>query len=98
MNARAAKEELAILLPNTMSQYLRNTHATMQAADAERHDLLARVGTALRWVAALPRRRAVLEELNTLTDYELADIGLTRADVPHVFDPAFAADHEAAQG
>ena len=28
-----------------------------------------------------------------LTDRELADIGLSRVDLPRVFDPAFAADH-----
>jgi uncharacterized protein YjiS (DUF1127 family) len=28
-----------------------------------------------------------------LTEHELADIGLTRADLPRVFDPAFAAEH-----
>ena len=48
-----------------------------------------RVLAAVQWVADLPRRRAVLEELGRLSDHELADIGLTRADLPRVFDPAF---------
>jgi uncharacterized protein YjiS (DUF1127 family) len=38
-------------------------------------------------------RRAVMQELALMTDHELSDIGLSRADLPHVFDPAFAADH-----
>ena len=43
--------------------------------------------TALReW----PQRRAVLAELSSLTDRELADVGLTRGDLPHVFDAGFA--------
>lgn len=48
-----------------------------------------RVLAAVQWVADLPRRRAVLEELGRLSDHELADIGLTRGDLPRVFDPAF---------
>jgi uncharacterized protein YjiS (DUF1127 family) len=46
-------------------------------------------------VAALAewrRRRATLREMDMLTDRELSDIGLTRSDLPRVFDPAFAAD------
>lgn len=39
------------------------------------------------------QRQTVLHELAMLSDRELADIGLTRADLPRVFDPAFAADH-----
>ena len=38
------------------------------------------------------RRQAVLQEMAMLSDRELADIGLSRADLPRVFDPAFAAD------
>jgi len=37
----------------------------------------------------------VLDELGMLSDHELADIGLSRVDLPRVFDPAFAADREA---
>jgi uncharacterized protein YjiS (DUF1127 family) len=35
----------------------------------------------------------VLQEMSMLTDRELADIGLSRADLPRVFDPAFAMEH-----
>jgi uncharacterized protein YjiS (DUF1127 family) len=56
-----------------------------------------RLGT---WVASLfgklaewHRRRAVMYELAMLTDRELSDIGLSRYDLPHVFDPAFVAEH-----
>ena len=28
-----------------------------------------------------------------MSDRELSDIGLSRADLPRVFDPAFASDH-----
>jgi uncharacterized protein YjiS (DUF1127 family) len=92
MNARVARDELAILLPNTMTHYVRGDVET--APEAGRSGLLARAGAALRWLAELPKRRAVLDELGSLSDHELADIGLTRAELPLVFDPAFASDRE----
>jgi uncharacterized protein YjiS (DUF1127 family) len=39
------------------------------------------------------QRRGVAAELAQMTDRELADIGLSRADVSRVFDPGFAAEH-----
>ena len=39
------------------------------------------------------RRRAVMTEMALMSDHELSDIGLTRSDLPRVFDPGFAADH-----
>jgi uncharacterized protein YjiS (DUF1127 family) len=44
-------------------------------------------------VAAWRQRQMVLQEMQTMTDRELADIGLTRSDLIRVFDPAFAVDH-----
>jgi len=62
--------------------------------------LLARVGGAFtaigRYVAELPARRAVINELSTLSDRELADIGLARSDVRRVFDDAFVAGRRGA--
>jgi uncharacterized protein YjiS (DUF1127 family) len=52
--------------------------------------LLASVGNVWRAIVEFPRRRAVQDELSHLTDRELADIGLSRGDVPHVFDAGFA--------
>ena len=46
-----------------------------------------------RWLArgvagliAWPRHQAVMHELEVMTERELADIGLTRGAIPHVFD------------
>jgi uncharacterized protein YjiS (DUF1127 family) len=39
------------------------------------------------------QRHAVLQEMQTMTDRELSDIGLSRADLGRVFDPAFATDY-----
>jgi uncharacterized protein YjiS (DUF1127 family) len=35
---------------------------------------------------AWPRHQAVMHELEVMTDRDLADIGLTRGAIPHVFD------------
>ena len=45
---------------------------------------------AAQWLIDLPRRRAVINELDALSDHELADIGLDRGDVARVFDRGFA--------
>ena len=39
------------------------------------------------------QRQEVLREMQMMTDHELADIGLSRADLSRVFDPVFADDH-----
>lgn len=44
-------------------------------------------------IADWRKRQAVLQEMQLMTDRELSDIGLSRADLTRVFDPAFAADH-----
>jgi len=38
------------------------------------------------------RDRQAIAELSTMTDRELLDIGLTRGDLPRVFQPAFNQD------
>ena len=41
------------------------------------------------WVARFRERRAVISELSRMSDRDLADIGLDRAQIHRVFDPAF---------
>ncbi len=60
------------------------------SATASRGGLRNRLASAVQWIVEAPRRRAVINELEALSDYELADIGLTRADLPRVFDRDFA--------
>ncbi|HEY8288848.1 MAG TPA: DUF1127 domain-containing protein [Acetobacteraceae bacterium] len=52
-----------------------------------------------RWISgrinaltAARREAAAAAELEHMTDHELMDIGLTRADLPRVFEPAFNKD------
>jgi uncharacterized protein YjiS (DUF1127 family) len=59
----------------------------------EGHGLTGWMHTLAHRFANWQRRRAVLQEMALMTDHELTDIGLTRADLPRVFDTDFAADH-----
>jgi uncharacterized protein YjiS (DUF1127 family) len=102
MNTRNANQEIGLLFSNsptihpTMgSEGADAAEAAMRQArfEAPKPSLLGYISAALAWIADLPRRRAVLDELSTLTDRELADIGLTRAELRHVFDQNFAARH-----
>ena len=45
------------------------------------------------WLSDMPRRRQVLNELRSLSDHELADIGLSRGDLHRVFEPDFVATY-----
>ena len=47
----------------------------------------------MRLVTKLAERHRVMNELARLTDRDLADLGITRYDIPRVFDPAFGAEH-----
>ncbi len=78
MNAYTSQEELAFLRSDSIS-YAEH----YAAADTRRVGLRARI-------AAFFERQTTLNELRGMTDRELADIGLSRGDVHHVFDPAFA--------
>jgi uncharacterized protein YjiS (DUF1127 family) len=86
MTAPVAKAELAFVVPGRMPV----------AAPASRRGPRALLLAALRWLAGLARRHAVIDELQGLTDHQLADIGLSRADIHRVFDPRFAAGPRAA--
>jgi uncharacterized protein YjiS (DUF1127 family) len=94
MNVHMPKEEMALPLPASLSS-ASWSDAHFASGAAERPTLLQRVGLAAKWLMELPRRRALLDELNTLSDHELADIGLTRSELSRVFDPAFAAQRDA---
>jgi uncharacterized protein YjiS (DUF1127 family) len=48
------------------------------------------------WLIEMPARRAAVTELSAMSDRELADIGLHRADIRAVVARDFAARHQAA--
>lgn len=95
MSTRIALDEMAKMMPNSIGHYFTDDAI---AAPAARPGLIARIASALRYVAETPRRRRVMNELYSLSAHELADIGLTRAEVPLVFDADFAASRIGANG
>ena len=93
MNAPLAKEQIKLLMSDSLT-YRSPASAGMDGADTKFRP--QRPGTLKQWfsrafaaVAAIPHRQAVLRELAQLSDRELADIGLNRAELTRVFDPRF---------
>jgi uncharacterized protein YjiS (DUF1127 family) len=102
MDARITKEETALLLNLAPSRAAREVEAIRLAALRARDEAIGQAiarGVSALWrgirAAALflldyPRRRAVFEQLQAMSDRELADIGLERADLARVFDEDFS--------
>jgi uncharacterized protein YjiS (DUF1127 family) len=97
MNASINKNEFSFNLPEMLSY-----HSTWDDADYEpalphrRRSLLARLaGAPVRWASAYAERQRVMNELAQMSDRDLADLGISRYDIPRVFDPAFAAERAA---
>ena len=92
MNAPLAKEQIALLMADSLT-YRSPAVDGMEGAFAapEPSTFWGKLARAIRSIADLPRRRAVVHELASLSDRELADIGLSRNQVGKVFDPAFQA-------
>ena len=90
MNAFSDKNAITFQYADTMSRL--DTAGEAPAPTGQ--GLFARMGAALRSLAALPHRLAVINELNMLSDRELADVGLQRSDLGRVFDSRFVAERE----
>ncbi len=82
MTAPIAKEQLKLLSSTNL------TYGTVPVQASRATGLVRMVADAFRWVATWPRRQAVLDELSRLTDRELTDIGLNRAELRSVFSRA----------
>jgi uncharacterized protein YjiS (DUF1127 family) len=101
MHTRNTKAEFDLYIAPT-SRRLSEIETLRLAAIAERDAAVAgglrrgvgAIGQALKAafaaIAEWPRRRAVYDQLHSLSDRELADIGLTRGDISHVFDGGIA--------
>jgi uncharacterized protein YjiS (DUF1127 family) len=85
MTAHVSKEQLGLMLPGTMSHYFQDEPEYLEAP---RPGLFARLFSA---VSGWASRRTGLEEVSGLTDAQLADIGISRSEIPLVFDAGFAA-------
>jgi len=86
MSAHFAKDQVSFAPTATMSA--RTADVFAPAPEGVLARTLGRVGA---WFGEAVRRRAVTSELAMLSDHELADIGLSRGDIPRVFDRAFVA-------
>ncbi len=91
MNARVSQINLTFVMPTAFSR----VSGTTSAAPRQRRSVAARLAALVQTVAEFPRRRAALNELSALSDHELSDIGLSRGDLPRVFDPAFVQERRA---
>lgn len=94
MSIHSSRQALAFKLPEMLSY-----HSTWDDADYEpvqpphKRTLFERLSGLSRGLAVLSQRMSVRNELYSMTDRELADIGLNRYEVERVFDPDFARDH-----
>ena len=93
MNAPTAKDQFSFSLGNV--SYIGPAYEDAQTPSVKPRP--QRRGPMVRrfrgGIGAWRQRQAVLHEMQMMTDRELSDIGLSRADLARVFDPAFAADH-----
>jgi uncharacterized protein YjiS (DUF1127 family) len=85
MTAHVSKEQLGLMLPGTMSHYDQNEPEYLEAP---RPGVLASLMLAVSgWVSSSTE----VKEVSSLSDAQLADIGINRGEIPLVNDHAFAA-------
>ena len=107
MDARIRREETALLLNLTSPVPSEAELIRLEATRARDAAVGNAIGGAVKavwhgiratmaFLAAYPERLRVLRHLSTLTDRELADIGLERGDLSRVFDQDFAVTRERA--
>ncbi|HTC08009.1 MAG TPA: DUF1127 domain-containing protein [Acetobacteraceae bacterium] len=100
MSAPLAKSDFVFKL-STSRSYIGSDYdpaqAEAQAPQAAPHGLGRAIADGLAFLVAGVRswagRQVTLAEMDSMSDRELADIGLTRSDLPRVFDADFVADH-----
>ena len=85
MSSHIDRDELAFLMPGRLAYYFRDDPEYMPSSETAARGLFSLIADAVKWVIEIPHRRAVLDELASLTDRELADIGLNRMELGDVF-------------
>jgi uncharacterized protein YjiS (DUF1127 family) len=98
MSAPLAKTDFVFKLATSQSYIDRSYDPTpAAAAQPAPRGLLRRIGDGLAFIGESAKnwaaKHATLTQMETMSDRELADIGLSRGDLPRVFDADFAADH-----
>jgi len=98
MSAPLAKTDFVFKLATSQS-YIDDAYdpTPLAAAQPAPRGLLRQIGDGLAYlgqsVKTWAARQATMSELGAMSDRELADIGLSRGDLPRVFDAEFVADH-----
>jgi uncharacterized protein YjiS (DUF1127 family) len=98
MSAQLAKADFVFKLATSQS-YIDDDYdpTPLPAAQPAPRGLLRQIGDGLAYLALSVKgwaaKQATLSELGLMSDRELADIGLSRGDLPRVFDAEFVADH-----
>jgi len=90
MTAHVSKQQLGLMLPGTMSHYFKDEPEYLEPA---RPGLFARAFAAAgEWLSGQDTN----EKVSSLSDAQLADIGISRSEVRLSFDEGFAArrDHD----
>lgn len=95
MSAHVTKEEISLLIPHNLSHYFKDDPEYMVVPEGSGTGVFTKLVGAVRWLIDMPRRRAVLDELCSLTDHELTDIGLDRSDLSRIFESGFSAERNA---
>ena len=99
MNAPVAKDQLDFSLGNVSyigpayeeeTAYERNAAPSVKTAG---HSVVGLLSGFIARLAEWQRSRVIMEEMAMMSDRDLSDIGLTRADLPRVFDAAFTTSH-----
>jgi len=85
MTAHVSKEQLALMMPGTMSHYFQDTPEYLEPP---RPGPFARMFVA---VSAWAGRQGRIDEVAALSDAQLADIGISRGEVPMIFADGFVA-------
>lgn len=100
MSAYSRKEEFRFKLPEMLSY-----HSTWDDADyepalpARRESWVVRAAGAVKHrLTQMIERQRVTRELEAMSDRDLADLGLSRYDIPRVFEAEFAKEHALRNG
>jgi len=89
MNASISTNNLDFNEPRSISR-VTSGYAAPPVVASKSHGGIGRwLADSVSALLAWPRQQAVMHELETMTDRELADIGMTRGDIRHVFDRSY---------
>jgi len=97
MDATLANDEFAVKL-HRIPRYIDASDETALSVDAPApRSLSRRIGDMFASFARYRANRALMAEMASMSDRELADIGLGRSDIERVFSKSFTQDNTIAK-